>query len=182
MTTKEKILKAALELFAKQGIENTSTAEITQKVGVATGTLFVHFKTKQELIDTLYVEIKKQAFSKLTEHIANKRSVEKNVKVMTKKVIEYFVKNYDEFKFMELVDASPVISDAALEAGKNEYRELTNYVAEWIKKGFLKKLDDNLIIATVWGLCSVIINYCVMNNKDKVAKDQLELVWGAIRK
>jgi len=40
MTKKEKILEAALELFARQGVDKTSTAEITKKAGVAEGKLF----------------------------------------------------------------------------------------------------------------------------------------------
>lgn len=59
MTNKEKMLKSALRLFAKQGIDKTSTAKITQAVGVSSGALFVHFKTKQDLLDTLYLKLKK---------------------------------------------------------------------------------------------------------------------------
>src|SRR3954467_7375545 len=47
--TKERILKAALELFRKQGLEKTTTREISKKAGIAEGTLFNYFKTKEDL-------------------------------------------------------------------------------------------------------------------------------------
>jgi AcrR family transcriptional regulator len=47
--TKERILKAALALFRKQGLEETTTREISDKAGIAEGTLFNYFKTKEDL-------------------------------------------------------------------------------------------------------------------------------------
>src|SRR3954466_6622355 len=47
--TKERILAAALELFRKQGLEETTTKQISRKAGIAEGTLFNYFKTKEDL-------------------------------------------------------------------------------------------------------------------------------------
>jgi len=47
--TKEKILAAALELFRQQGLEGTTTRQISRKAGIAEGTLFNYFKTKEDL-------------------------------------------------------------------------------------------------------------------------------------
>ena len=47
--TKEKILAAAMELFRENGLEGTTTKRISQKAGIAEGTLFNYFKTKEDL-------------------------------------------------------------------------------------------------------------------------------------
>ncbi|OGR90294.1 MAG: hypothetical protein A3J74_08830 [Elusimicrobia bacterium RIFCSPHIGHO2_02_FULL_57_9] len=47
--TKEKILKAALELFRKKGFESTATKEISRRAGIAEGTLFNYFRTKDDI-------------------------------------------------------------------------------------------------------------------------------------
>src|SRR6478672_6905938 len=47
--TKEQILEAALKLFRKHGMEGTTTKQISQKAGIAEGTLFNYFKTKEDL-------------------------------------------------------------------------------------------------------------------------------------
>lgn len=47
--TKEKILAAALELFQKHGLDGTTTKQISRKAGIAEGTLFNYFKTKEDL-------------------------------------------------------------------------------------------------------------------------------------
>ena len=47
--TKERILSAALELFKKKGLDGTTTKDISKKAGIAEGTLFNYFKTKEDL-------------------------------------------------------------------------------------------------------------------------------------
>ncbi len=47
--TRQAILRAALELFARQGFYRTTTKAISRKAGIAEGTLFNYFRTKEDL-------------------------------------------------------------------------------------------------------------------------------------
>lgn len=46
---KENILEAGLEVFAKQGFYNTTTAHIAEKAGISQPYVFRFFETKEEL-------------------------------------------------------------------------------------------------------------------------------------
>lgn len=48
---REEILDAAERLFAAKGFDNTSTGDILDAVGIARGTLYYHFKSKEEILD-----------------------------------------------------------------------------------------------------------------------------------
>ena len=50
---RENFLNAALKLFVANGVQNTSTAAIAKEAGTASGTLFLYFPTKQDLLDEL---------------------------------------------------------------------------------------------------------------------------------
>lgn len=50
---KNEILDAADELFGRKGFDGTSTNDILQKVGIARGTLYHHFKSKEDIMDAL---------------------------------------------------------------------------------------------------------------------------------
>ena len=54
--TKRKIFETSMDLFAKKGYEATSIEEITSVVGVAKGTLYYHFSTKEEIFHFLVEE------------------------------------------------------------------------------------------------------------------------------
>ncbi len=47
------ILDAADELFGQKGFDGTSTNDILEKVGIARGTLYYHFKSKEDIMDAL---------------------------------------------------------------------------------------------------------------------------------
>src|SRR5580693_1862998 len=47
--TRQRILRAALQLFKEKGLGRTTTKEISKKSGIAEGTLFNYFKTKEDL-------------------------------------------------------------------------------------------------------------------------------------
>jgi AcrR family transcriptional regulator len=48
--TRERILETAQRLFAGQGYEATTTRDIAREAGIATGTLFNYFATKEDIL------------------------------------------------------------------------------------------------------------------------------------
>ncbi|WP_110929891.1 TetR/AcrR family transcriptional regulator [Paenibacillus bouchesdurhonensis] len=50
---KNEILDAADELFGQKGFDGTSTNDILEKVGIARGTLYHHFRSKEDIMDAL---------------------------------------------------------------------------------------------------------------------------------
>jgi len=58
--TREKIIGAAKQIFIEKGIINTATSQIAEAAGIAHGTLFLHFPSKDSLvIELLDVELAK---------------------------------------------------------------------------------------------------------------------------
>src|SRR6266513_2472003 len=52
--TRERLVRAALELFIAQGYHETTTPQIAKKAGVAEGTIYRHFTSKQHCFNELY--------------------------------------------------------------------------------------------------------------------------------
>lgn len=48
------MIRAALELFTTRGYHDTTTAQIAKKAGIAEGTIYRHFASKQHLVNELY--------------------------------------------------------------------------------------------------------------------------------
>ena len=48
--THERIVRAALHLFEKRGFAATRTQDIAEEAGISHGSIFVHFRTRDELL------------------------------------------------------------------------------------------------------------------------------------
>ncbi|WP_421181956.1 TetR/AcrR family transcriptional regulator [Aeromonas enteropelogenes] len=68
MTDKRRqILDAALALCAEDGLQGAATARIAKAAGVANGTLFHHFPSKEALILQLYQDVKQRMGAAICE-------------------------------------------------------------------------------------------------------------------
>ena len=99
MTDKqEKILAAALELFASEGYAATPTSKIAKKAGVSEGLIFRHFENKRGLLDALMNE----AEVRLAE-IFGPVLFESDARLVIRKTIEIpFIIEESEFDFWKL--------------------------------------------------------------------------------
>jgi AcrR family transcriptional regulator len=69
---KEAILKAAANLFAEKGFNETSMAELAKVTGVAQGTIFYHFNNKEELFLTVLDDFKTSIAREFEYHTKEK--------------------------------------------------------------------------------------------------------------
>jgi AcrR family transcriptional regulator len=70
---KQDILNAAAILFAHKGYNETSIAELTQRTGVAEGTLFYHFGTKADLFKALLLDVKEGLAQEFVAYFEDRR-------------------------------------------------------------------------------------------------------------
>ncbi|WP_122035567.1 TetR/AcrR family transcriptional regulator [Aliivibrio sp. EL58] len=78
MDKKQQTIKAAIELFAVQGYEKTSIAQICESANVSKGLVFHHFKNKEDLLKAVFVRMA-EIISNVSEN-ANLLNEEASVK------------------------------------------------------------------------------------------------------
>jgi len=59
--TKEKILKHALKLFSTKGYKATTVRDIAGSIGIKQSALYNHFKNKEEILETLILDLTSSA-------------------------------------------------------------------------------------------------------------------------
>ena len=64
---RNRILKAAIEVFAKNGFYATRVSEIAKAAGVADGTIYLYFKNKDDVLITIFEEGIEQLLTILRE-------------------------------------------------------------------------------------------------------------------
>lgn len=71
---RNEILDAAEELFGSKGFDQTSTNDILDRVGIARGTLYYHFRSKEEILDAMIARMADRLIAEAAK-MAEDRSV-----------------------------------------------------------------------------------------------------------
>lgn len=61
---RNEILDVAERLFGTKGFDNTSTNDILNEIGIARGTLYYHFKSKEDILDAMIERMTRQLVAK----------------------------------------------------------------------------------------------------------------------
>lgn len=73
MSRKEAILQTATRLFSEKGFKDTSMADLSKMTGVAQGTIFYHFKNKEELFLSILEEFKNAILEEFERYIGERK-------------------------------------------------------------------------------------------------------------
>jgi AcrR family transcriptional regulator len=72
MSKKDVILGAAAKLFSEKGFRETSMAELSKLTGAAEGTIFYHFKNKEELFVAILEDLRKAILEQFENYTKQK--------------------------------------------------------------------------------------------------------------
>ncbi|MDD6042946.1 MAG: TetR/AcrR family transcriptional regulator [Eubacteriaceae bacterium] len=174
-STKDQILEAALELFSVKGFEATSVSQIADAVGIRKSSLYSHFASKQDILDTLTEEIlvlvdKHSMFSEVDrksaefEKVLETMTVE-NVTNQIKGQVRFVIHdpNVSKARKMLVIEQfqNPTLSKMHT---RQNYENAMNYFIDFFKglieKGKLKN-EDTMIMASQFCLpITVWMNLC----------------------
>lgn len=175
------LLGAALRLFVENGFHGTPTSRIAKDAGVANGTLFHYYSTKEDLIISLYIDIKKR----MGEHIETKASLAKDpverFRIQFTEVILWSMDNKDEFYFIQQFHSSPFAALLSPDVIKEQLSKSCEEIEEAIKNKIFKKRNTDLILSLmsshIYGI-SQYLTKAKLNDKDqqKIIDDGFDML------
>jgi AcrR family transcriptional regulator len=137
---RDKVLEAALRLFSGKGFAGTTTSALAREAGIAEGTLFRHFRSKNEILLTLLRKVKGELIRSVERRL--EPSMRQNgLERVLAAVTEYYTlasSNMPEFNiiFRDVLSANPQDSTTeAREEVKNAYGYLTLRLEQAIDAG-----------------------------------------------
>ena len=94
MTTRDRLLEAARELFTTTGYYATTTPILARKAGVAEGTIYRHFPSKQALLNAAYQDVQRWGAAAVREvTTVGTGSVGERLNVLGRKWLEHAEKD-----------------------------------------------------------------------------------------
>jgi AcrR family transcriptional regulator len=180
------IMEAALKLFSEKGFKETSTANISQLAGVATGTLFLYFENKEELINRLYLESKEEFANYTRQDLEEEKTLKAELRHIWDRWMFWTTTHPEKAGFMLHFSATPYISKMTKEASMTNM----SFINVLIKKALAGKqvvtLSPELLTSIITGQM-VTMGKLLLKQPDKKTRDLwsaqgFEVMWKGIQK
>lgn len=138
MTDKAKqLIEASIDLFAKEGFWNTPTVRIAKHAGVATGTLFNYFESKDVLIDAVYKQLKQEWMAHLMAGYPQNGSLKERVEHIWFRHIDWGVRFPVRYGLMNQLKLSNLVSQEAQQSQEAELAFAYDMIVQGIADGHL---------------------------------------------
>jgi len=185
MEKTRKILDAALRLFVEFGFHGTPTSKIAQEAGVANGTLFNKFATKDELIVALFIDIETRMNEYIAQNSTHGDSLKDTMKGQYLASLYWALDNRNEFRFVEQFKTSPFLSLIAPHEIEKSIKPYYDMLQQGINNKIIKPLPVDylftLIISHTYGLNQYLIkNEFPKAKQHAIISDAFELLWNMI--
>lgn len=146
--------EAAIALFSEKGFANTSTKEIAVKANVAEGTIFRHYKTKDNLLLNILLKFMKFLVPMVKKDVVTKldnqkfENVEDFLRFFLMDRIDFVKKNHDIFRiFVKELIYNDALRQNLLGGHLNEIGEVFySYYDAFKAKGQLKNIDNSELL------------------------------------
>ena len=183
---RQALLDAALILFTEHGFHGTPTSKIAKKAGVATGTLFHYFKTKEELINQLYLEIKQDLTRGLSVGVSNEYTDRGKIHKLWCNYISWALESPEKLQFFQQFSSSPYISNLTREEAIQHLSFIHELIEESKQQDVVKDMPTELLFDMTTGITLVMAMHFLQHpgkfEDEEYREMAFDAYWDCIRR
>lgn len=181
----QQIFSATLQLVVKTGVAGVTMRQIAKAAGMATGTLYIYCKDKDELLNQLYVSCRASSVDAYFKGYNETAAYKKGFRIVWNNILQYRLANFDVSVFMEQCYHSPFISESTKEMNEQLFQPLYKFIERGKAEKILKDYDTMLLLVLMMGSITGIIKY-INYHKKKTTADMIDnaftICWDGLKK
>jgi len=145
MTSKDKVQRAALSLVARDGFAGATTARIAAEAGVAEGSIYRHFKSKDALMLAIYRRIKAEVYMAVMEEYDEAAPLHDRFTHIWRHVFAAYRADPDALLFGQKFAETPLMEKEGGQGHKEMARVLTKLRDDGVAAGVFKNMAADLL-------------------------------------
>jgi TetR/AcrR family transcriptional regulator, repressor of fatR-cypB operon len=179
------IQMAAMKLVIKTGFVGLKMADVAAGAGIATGTLYIYYSSKEELINDIFLHTKKEIAQLINNPNHASGTFYESIQKMWLAYFHFCNHNFEKMLFVEQFFYSGYIKEEVMQVAETYIEPLHLFLNDAQKQGFVRELDVEIIKAHLEGSIHQLIKISKQKNillHDNTIKQCFEMAWSSIRK
>jgi AcrR family transcriptional regulator len=152
------LLTAATQVFAEHGL-GAPTSAITKAAGVAEGTLFTYFRTKDDLVNALYRDIKLDMADAMMSGFPRKTSVRHRLQHIWNHYVDWGVANPASHRVLKQIQVWGGLTDESKTAGSTPFLEIQTMADEARAQRIFQDLPQPFLAAALNALADTAMDF-----------------------
>lgn len=146
----ETIREKAIELIVRKGFDGFSMQKLARAAGVSPATLYIYFKNREDLVNSLYNRVN-QTFTRVAlENFSPQDTLEAGLWTQWKNRMRFILEYPDYYQFYEQFRNSPLILHE--EVKSQDFKEnMREFVKNAIRRGELTRIEPETFWALAYG-------------------------------
>ncbi len=145
------IIDAAVALFAHRGFYGTTVPEIAAAAGVATGSIYLYFKTKEELVNAALTERKQGMLDTFAAAANAGGDWEARFRRVWRQLVAYAIAHPADFQFFEMHHHAGYIEPATRAAGDRLMAVAVEFMRAMMADHGVTAPSPETMVSLVWG-------------------------------
>ena len=137
----QQIFQSALGLVKEKGLAGITMSGIAKEAGIATGTLYIYFKSKEELINNLFFECRKEALENYFLNYDASKPFKSGFLTVWMNILNFRVLNFEEVVFMDQCYHSPFINECTIKLTREMKKPLFKLIERGKDENVFKDMD-----------------------------------------
>jgi TetR/AcrR family fatty acid metabolism transcriptional regulator len=176
---RERILRAATDVFAQSGYFNAKVSEIARAAGVADGTIYLYFDGKEDLLTSIFRDHTRNYLQSLERDVANVNRAEERVRIAIRHHLETLGRDRS-LAIVAQVELRHSLKFMAL-LSHQEIADYLNILRKIVEQGqadgvFRRNLHPQLVAKAVFGIVDEMVTSWILSEKDYSLADQADEV------
>ncbi|MEW6777235.1 MAG: TetR/AcrR family transcriptional regulator [Bdellovibrionota bacterium] len=146
-----RILEAALSLFAERGYHGTAVPEVAEEAGVAAGTIYRYFPSKEALVNEVFRAAKGRLKARLLDGLDLKQAPRELFHDFWNRLALFAKEEPVAFTFLELQDHIPYLDQKSKNLEAEVLVPIWLALREFQMKHLMKAVSPQVAIGMVWG-------------------------------
>lgn len=182
-TRKEEIIRVAANLFSQKSYHDVTMDQIAEKVGVAKGTIYLYFESKENLYLEILEETYEEIESILEKEIAKKDPAPQKLKKMLMLIFKFYLENLDVLRILSrdethLIREHYEFTEHWRVKGVEFYQKI---LEKGINEGSFRPVNTELTALIIFGLVrSVMFFYHTDKSAGEIAEEVFSMISGGI--